>query len=74
MTEKVHTKLKWLIYPDYWKKTWGEPPCLGVVYADDEFEAVRKSYDKGLLRVNFTFQPRPVLASEHHRPRRYHRK
>lgn len=57
-------KAKWLIFPDYWKKSWGEPPCLGQVYADDEFEAIRKSYDKGLVRVNFTFGPKPIRADE----------
>lgn len=63
------TKLKWYIYPDYWKKSWGEPPFLGTVYADDEFEAIRRAYERGFVRVNFTFQPKPVLATESNKPR-----
>jgi hypothetical protein len=72
---KTGNKLRWYIYPDYWQKKWGEPPYLGMVYADDEFEATRRAYDKGLLPVNITFGPRPVLAREDsgQRHRRHHR-
>lgn len=64
----------WLIYPDFWDKKWGEAPCLGQVYADDEFEAIRKAYDKNLLRVNFTFGPKPVRVSNRNRFRHKHSK
>lgn len=53
-------KFKWAIYPDYWKESWGHRPMLGIVYADDEFYAAREAYTKGLLTVNFTFEPAPV--------------
>lgn len=55
-----HGKNKYAIYPDYWKKEWGQKPLLGYVWADDEFYAVREAYSKGLLTVNFTFQPEAV--------------
>lgn len=51
---------KWEIYPDFWKKSWGIKPKLGVVYANDEFYAKRIAYDRGLLPVNWTFEPEPV--------------
>lgn len=54
-------KFKWLIYPDYWKKQWGPKPCLGTVYADDEFYAIREAYNRGLLTMNYTFEPQAVL-------------
>lgn len=53
-------KFKWVIYPDYWKESWGKRPVLGTVWADDEFYAVREAYNRGLLTVNFTFGPKPV--------------
>lgn len=48
------------IYPDYWKESWGEKPLLGLVVAENEFHACRRAYDKGFLRVNFTFRPEAV--------------
>lgn len=46
------------IYPDYWKVSWGEPPLLGHVYAEDAFNAVRRaSVIKGIYHHNFTFKP-----------------
>lgn len=44
------------IYPDYWKEKWGEPPCLGHVYADNEFNAVRRAaVTRGVYHKNITF-------------------
>jgi hypothetical protein len=54
----------WEIYPDYWKKTWGELPLLGIVAADSEFDAIRAAYDAKLLPYNFTFGPKPVLRKK----------
>lgn len=45
------------VYPDYWKKGWGERPLLGYVKATDPFYAKRKAYDAKLLPVNITIQP-----------------
>ena len=53
-----------LIYPDYWKKSWGEKPLLGTVYADSEYWAKYAAYDKKLLPYNATFGPNAVLASQ----------
>lgn len=53
-------KYRWAVYPDYWKESWGKPPLLGFVIADDEFYAVREAYTRNLLQVNFTFGPRVV--------------
>lgn len=53
-------KFKWIIYPDYWKESWGPKPALGIVFADDEFYAEREAYNRGLLTVNFTFKPSAV--------------
>lgn len=50
----------WVIYPDYWKPSWGIRPKLGVVQADTEFDAKYAAYDKGLLIPNATFGPRAV--------------
>ncbi len=52
------------IYPDYWKDTWGEKPCLGIVTAESEFHAERRAYDKGLLRLNLTIAPKAVEAKD----------
>jgi hypothetical protein len=54
-------KFKWAVYPDYWKSKWGEPPLLGHVYADNEFCAEREAYNRGLLTLNYTIRPKPVL-------------
>ena len=48
------------IYPDYWKKEWGDKPHLGSVRADSEFDAIRAAYDYRLLPYNFTFGPKAV--------------
>lgn len=54
----------WAIYPDYWnEKKWGPKPLLGHVRADTEFDAKYAAYDKGLLIVNCTFGPEPVLQA-----------
>lgn len=53
-------KYRWAVYPDYWKDSWGKKPLLGHVIADDEFYAIREAYNRGLLPVNFTFQPQVV--------------
>ena len=53
-------KYRWAVYPDYWKDSWGRKPLLGYVFADDEFYAVREAYNRGLLTVNFTFEPEVV--------------
>lgn len=58
-------KFLYAIYPDWWPKRWGKPPVLGEVVADSEFDAVRAAYDSGILSVNRTFEPRPVLIGEH---------
>jgi hypothetical protein len=53
-------KFRFAIYPDYWKDSWGKPPLLGHVWADDEFYAVREAYNRKLLTLNYTFRPRAV--------------
>lgn len=53
-------KHRWVIYPSYWKKSWGEVPVLGTVLADDEFYAKREAYNKGLLIMNSTFEAKAV--------------
>lgn len=52
--------VKFAIYPDYWKDSWGERPLLGHVWATEEFYAEREAYNRGLLTVNFTFGPKAV--------------
>lgn len=51
---------KYLITPSFWKSSWGKPPILGVVKADNEFLAERLAYDRGILPTPFncTFQPK----------------
>lgn len=50
---------RYAIYPDYWKDSWGRPPLLGIVAADDEFLAVKLAFDKGILNpYNCSFQPK----------------
>lgn len=51
---------KYEVYPDYWSKTWGPIPRLGVVYADNEFLAEKIAYDCGILPTPFncTFGPK----------------
>ena len=39
-------------------------PVLGYVYAEDEFEAVRKAEVKGVYRKNITFQAVAVKCDE----------
>jgi hypothetical protein len=49
-------KFKYFIYPDdNWNPKWGKKPLLGTVYADEPFFAVRESYSKGLVPMNYTF-------------------
>lgn len=48
------------IYPDYWPEKWGDKPLLGHVRAYEPFYAVRKAYDHGLVRVNFTFSVKAI--------------
>jgi len=64
----MSSKNKYHIYPDYWLPKWGEMPYLGTVYADDEFEATRRAYDKGFLPVNITFGPKAVRVDQVTRP------
>lgn len=52
------------VYPSYWKDSWGEKPLLGYVRADSEFHAVYAAYDKGLLPLNFTFEPEVKKATK----------
>lgn len=55
---------RYVIYPSYWAKTWGQPPVLGVVQADNEFLAEKLAYDRGLLNPhNCTFQPKFKLLT-----------
>lgn len=56
-------RFRYAIYPDFWKKEWGEKPILGYVKADSEYWAKYAAYDKKLLRLNFTFGPKPVRVS-----------
>lgn len=57
------------IVPSYWNhKKWGDAPTLGFVKADSEFEAVRKAYDRGLVRINFTFEAKAVKVREYPKP------
>ena len=62
------------IYPDYWKEKWGDKPVLGYVRAYDSFNAVRKAYDVGILRVNFTIAPVAVEVTDKIIPQRSRRK
>lgn len=48
------------IYPDYWKKSWGEKPILGYVWSSDEYWATYDAYDKGIIPRNDTIKPKPV--------------
>jgi hypothetical protein len=50
---------KWLIYAGKgWSTSWGTPPMLGVVYADNEFLAERLAAERGILNPNnATFKP-----------------
>lgn len=52
-----HGEHKFYVYPDSgWdEKKWGPKPCLGIIWADGEFYAVREAYSKGLAPVNQTF-------------------
>lgn len=43
---------RYMIYPDYWKESWGKAPLLGIVFADNEFLAERLAYDRGILNPN----------------------
>jgi len=53
---------RYAFYPDYWKGSWGKPPLLGIVSADNEFLAERIGFDKGILNpYNCTFQPKIKL-------------
>ena len=65
-------KFLWEIWPDFWKKGWGDKPLLGTVRADSEFDAIRSAYDNNLLTYNFTFGPKPVKVDEenYERPKR----
>ena len=48
------------VFPDYWPRQYGERPLLGFVKAYDEFYAIRKAYDRGLLPINVSFGPKVV--------------
>lgn len=39
---------KYRVYPDFWKKDWGQAPLLGTIYAENEFAAERVAYDCGI--------------------------
>lgn len=56
------------IYPDYWKQSWGQRPCLGYVRADSVFHARYAAYDAGLLPRNDTFGPEPVIQIRRYQP------
>lgn len=44
---------RFAIYPDSgWKASWGKPPLLGIVSADDEFLAEKLAYDRGMANPN----------------------
>lgn len=44
---------RFAIYPDSgWKASWGKPPLLGIVNADDEFLAEKLAYDRGVANPN----------------------
>lgn len=58
------TRFKYAIYPDWWPESWGEPPLIGHVRADSEFDAIRAAYDADLLVVNRTFEPKAVLCPQ----------
>lgn len=50
-------KFLWAVYPDYWKKSWGDKPFLGTVRADSEFDAILAAYDYKLVHYSFSFGP-----------------
>ena len=39
---------KYGVYPPMWDDKHGNPPLLGIVFADNEFLAERLAYDRGL--------------------------
>lgn len=49
---------RFAFYPSYWAQSWGKPPLLGIVNADNEFLAEKLGYDLGILPspFNCTFQ------------------
>lgn len=52
-------EFRYAITPDFWKGSWGKPPILGIVAADNEFLAERIAFDKGILNpYNCTFKPK----------------
>lgn len=52
------------IYPDFWAPKWGDPPLLGFVYAESDFNAVRKAELRGMYRRNWSFGPLAVQVKD----------
>ena len=59
------------IYPDYWgenigkfkgQHNWGEPPVLGYVRETSAHLARYAAYTAGIVPLNGTFKPKPVLV------------
>lgn len=50
------------IQPSYWDKSWGLKPVFGYVRADNPYFARYAAFDKGLVPLNSTFEPKPVLV------------
>ncbi len=48
------------IYPDFWPKTWGNPPLLGFTHAENDFQALRKAEYNGTYRSNLSFGAKAV--------------
>lgn len=40
---------KYGIYPPAWCSSYGKPPQIGIVYADNEFLAEKLAYDRGMV-------------------------
>lgn len=49
------------IYPSPWKESWGRKPCLGTVRADSVHFAKYAAYDNGLMPLNGSVEPEPIL-------------
>lgn len=63
--QKLNT---YAVFPDYWKRSWGEPPLLGYVKETSEYWAKYQAYDRKLLPYNSTFGPKCVIVRETGKP------
>lgn len=62
-------KSKWAIYPAFWKKSWGDIPLIGYVYADDEFYAEREARARNYVPLNWDMEIEWVMFSKPREPK-----